>query len=410
MNIGFVTTWLERGATYVTKTYMELLAPRHNLYVFARGGEYADKRKDDPYFPNITWGLRLAGTRIDWRQFSKWIKKNNIEVVFFNEQSDFECLYKLKIHYPDVILGAYIDYYKEDTVKKFEIYDFLICNTKRHYSVFNWHPAAYYVPWGTDLSVFNYKKSPKPREELVFFHSMGMSPRKGTDVLINAFIKGEFYKKNARLIIHTQIDISNLISKDDALKFNIEIINKEVPHPGLYYLGDVYVYPTTLDGLGLTVYEALASGLPVIATDVAPMNEIITEDNGKLVKVSSFRCRKDAYYWPQAFVDEDALIAAMQFYVENRDKIDFYRSQARKYAEEKLNIFDRRDEVLYIFENAKAIDRNVNEISALLKDSKRYRRELVNRYFVEEYFPNIIKHFIRQYMEGRRKNVQRKEI
>jgi len=55
----------------------------------------------------------------------------------------------------------------------------------------------------------------------------------------------------------------------------------------LYYLGDVYVYPTTLDGLGLTVYEALASGLPVIATDVAPMNEIITEDNGKLVKVSS---------------------------------------------------------------------------------------------------------------------------
>jgi len=69
-------------------------------------------------------------------------------------------------------------------------------------------------------------------------------------------------------------------------------------------------------------------------------------------------------------VDEDALIAAMQFYVENRDKIDFYRSQARKYAEEKLNIFDRRDEVLYIFENAKAIDRNVNEISALLKDSK----------------------------------------
>jgi len=61
--------------------------------------------------------LRLAGTRIDWRQFSKWIKKNNIEVVFFNEQSDFECLYKLKIHYPDVILGAYIDYYKEDTVK-----------------------------------------------------------------------------------------------------------------------------------------------------------------------------------------------------------------------------------------------------------------------------------------------------
>lgn len=404
MNIGFVSTWLERGATYVTKTYMKLLAQKHNLYIFARGGEYADKKECDPPFTNITWGLRLGGTKIDWHQFSRWIKKNNIEVIFFNEQSDFECLYELKKHYPNIILGSYIDYYKEDTVEKFEVYDFLICNTKMHYSVFKWHPAAYYVPWGTDLRLFDYKKSSNRGGELVFFHSMGMSPRKGTGALIDAFIKGQFYKKNTKLIIHTQVSIDNLIGKKGAEKFNIEVIKKEVPPPGLYNLGDVYVYPTTLDGLGLTIYEALASGLPVIATDVAPMNEITTKENGKLVKVSSFRARKDAYYWPLAFVDEDSLIEAMQFYVDNRDEMDVYRDQARKYAEEKLNIFDRSEEVLSIFENAKVIDRDINRISVLLRNSKRQHRKLLFKKFVEEYCPNIIKHSIRNYKEGRRRN------
>lgn len=38
MNIGFVSTWFERGAAYVTRQYVDALRNEHNVYVYARGG------------------------------------------------------------------------------------------------------------------------------------------------------------------------------------------------------------------------------------------------------------------------------------------------------------------------------------------------------------------------------------
>ena len=35
MNIGFVSTWFERGAAYVTKAYIELLKDENNIYIYA---------------------------------------------------------------------------------------------------------------------------------------------------------------------------------------------------------------------------------------------------------------------------------------------------------------------------------------------------------------------------------------
>lgn len=314
MNIGFVSTWFERGASYVTKSYIDLLKENHNVFVYARGGEsYAkgDSKWDLPY---VTWAPRLPGTSINFNHFKSWIKKNNIDVIFFNEQNKAEIVYKTKKKFPHIKLGAYIDYYKENTVKEFNLYDFLICNTKRHYSVFKNHPQCYYVPWGTDINLFKPKEHDK--DILTFFHSAGMSNRKGTSFVIDAFIKGEIYK-DARLIIHTQINFEKKFGYNvsELKKYNIEIIEKTVSAPGLYYLGDVYVYPTMLDGLGLTMYEALASGLPVITTNHPPMNEVINNNVGYLVDVEYFRCRSDGYYWPLSIVNIDSLISGMKYFI-----------------------------------------------------------------------------------------------
>lgn len=401
MNIGFVSTWLERGATYVTKTYMDLLQDENNLFVFARGGEYADRNvKYDG--AEITWGLRLRGTRIDWKQFSNWIIKNSIQIVFFNEQNDMECIYKLKKYYPHVAIGSYIDYYKENTVQNFKYYDFLICNTRRHYSVFNWHEGAHYVPWGIDIKLFNINDN--KNSELTFFHSMGMSSRKGTDILIKTFIDGKFYNKNSRLIIHSQKDISDLITYKDAEKYNIQVINKEVPHPGLYYLGDIYVYPTTLDGLGLTIYEALASGLPVITTDVPPLNEVISSNNGRLIDVKEFRARGDAYYWPLAYVDENSLVSQMQYYIDNYKNIDEYKLKARKFAETFLDIQDKKELILEIFRNVKPIMYKDSEIDIQLRNYRKEQNDTLKREFAEKLFSNNIKSIIRSRNERVRRN------
>jgi hypothetical protein len=39
MNIGFVSTWFERGAAYVTKQYIDAVKERNNIFVYARGGK-----------------------------------------------------------------------------------------------------------------------------------------------------------------------------------------------------------------------------------------------------------------------------------------------------------------------------------------------------------------------------------
>ena len=356
MNIGFVSTWFERGAAYVTRAYLDILKENNTVFVYARGGEELGKGNKNWDHDYVTWGLRLESSNINFSHFKKWIEANKIDCLFFNEQHDFEIIKKVKKNFPYIKVGAYIDYYKVDTVSGFRNYDFLICNTKRHYEVFEWHPQCYYIPWGTDVNLFSPQR--KKDDEFVFFHSVGMSKRKGTKLLIEAFLDGSLYKYS-KLIIHSQISIEENFgySKDYLNNFNVEVIEKTVKAPGLYYLGDVYVYPTNLDGLGLTLYEALASGLPVITTNDGPMNEVIDQKNGCLIDVQKYMTRSDAYYWPLAIASKDSLIECMKIML-NCKNIDSMKLDARKCALDNWNWDDRREVINFVFSNSKVLDAN----------------------------------------------------
>lgn len=344
MNIGIVTTWHEGGAGYVSRAYRDVLkAHGNNVKIYARGGKYYPI--GDPIWdlPDVTFGKRYEPPRfanvgvqyIDMLHFEKWLLENDISIIIFNEEIKFNTVRRVKkLGY---LIGSYIDYYTKDSLPKFSIYDFLLCNTKRHYSAFCHASNAFYIPWGTDILLF--KPQPKgelKHEDVVFFHSAnfgGMNCRKGTDLLLNAF---SHVKGSARLVIHSQVPLS-LFGNDAAIivKNNprIEFIEKTVPAPGLYHLGDVFVYPTRLEGIGLCVPEALACGLPVITTDNAPMNEFVQDNvNGLLVKVKATRQREDGYYWPEKVADVDDLTQKMQTYVDDKEMLAKHKIQARKSA------------------------------------------------------------------------------
>lgn len=397
LNIGFVSAWLHRGSTYVTINYMKMLS-QYNLYVYARGGEYFD---DDFKMEKIEIykAKRLEGTKIDSEEFIRWIDTNKIDIIIVNEQDEVSAICKAKIKRPHVVIGAYIDYYTEKTVDNYNAYDFLICNTKRHYSVFKWHPQCYYLPWCVDTTL--YKPETRQNKEITFFHSMGMSDRKGTDALINTFIKNNL-GKNSRLVIHTQRNISNLISAEQAEKNNIEIIEKTVPAPGLYYMGDIYVYPTKLDGLGLTMYEALSSGMPVIATNDAPMNEIINNERGKLVEVSKFTARSDGYYWPLAYVSEDSLCESMRFYIENPTELEMEKNNARLYALNNLTIEKCQEKLMDIISNIHCID-NIKWCEEYI-DKERNQEKMIKRHeIVDLFIPKFVEAHIREKLENKRR-------
>lgn len=337
MNIGIVSTWFERGAGYVSRAYKEVLEQNHKVYVYGRGGEtYA---VGDPAWdgPEITWGPRFGrGTTISMIHFTRWLRNCQIEIVLFNEQQDIRpVIAAKKLGYT---VGAYVDYYTRETVREFGVYDFLICNTRRHYSVFESHSCCFYVPWGTDPNIFKPAKLDRlvHANEVTFFHSAGMGGvnlRKGTDFLVEAF---KNVTMPARLVIHSQVALDHYgrgVAEQIRNDPRIEFVHCTVGAPGLYHLGDVYVYPTRLEGIGLTICEALAAGLPVITTDCAPMNEFVEDGvTGALVRVAREAYRNDGYYWPESYVDIDHLTKLLNEYAADREMVLRQKSAARNYA------------------------------------------------------------------------------
>lgn len=361
MRIGIVTTWFERGAAIVSRQYRDVLATRHDVRIYGRGGDgtgRGDPRWDDG---TVTWARDApthGDTAFDLGHFRRWIRRERIEAILFNEQQWWAPV--LLATDLGVRTAAYVDYYTAATVPLFDNYDLLLCNTRRHASVFEDHPGCRFAPWGTDPSVFRPGAAPARGDGPTFFHSAGMNPyRKGTDLVLDAFAA---VQPPAHLVIHAQVNLLDrlpasaptLASLVDAGHVTLE--SRTVPAPGLYHLGDVYVYPTRLEGIGLTIAEALACGLPAIVPDVPPMNEFVPEDAGKRVEPAGFRPRADGYYWPECHVRPEDLSVAMQAYVDRYAEIDTFRRAARTHAETNLDWARNAADVAGWFENIPAAD------------------------------------------------------
>lgn len=336
MRIGIVTTWFDRGASFVSKQFMDELAKDNNdIFIYARGGEHFAKGNPSWDLPSVTWNTfsdSFVPTDINIFQYIKWIKRNNIEIIIFNEQQFWMPVVITKLLKVKTV--AYIDYYTTKTYKFFEIYDQLWCNTKRHFDVFKRFNNAKYIKWGTNIDKFLPIENNNSKIKL--YHSAGMNPhRKGTDILIQALNKLDDYQLNKfEILIHSQTKIDNdlsiLINK---LNINFEVGTFDAPK----YLGwaDIYVYPSRLDGIGLTIAESIAAGCFIITTNEPPMNEFVEDAFGKLIEVESYKRRRDGYYWKECEPSAHSLSKILK----SLEKEQIYNSKAfaRKYAENNLD-------------------------------------------------------------------------
>lgn len=363
MTIGIVTTWFERGAAYVSRQYMELLEQEHRVLIYARGGESYSKNDANWNLPNVTWGRKaicqINNTPTSRSDLLKWVRSNDIDIVIFNEQHWWPPVIWLKEL--GVVVGTYVDYYTEETVPLFGVFDFLLCNTKRHLSAFDWHPCAHYLPWGTNVDLFvPGEKEARDLEKVVFFNSSGYSPgRKGVDVLLRAFLRLD--APEAKLLLHTQIDLlkhyADLKNEMRQLQEEgrLEIVRETITAPGIYFRADVYCYLSRLDGIGLTLPEAISCGLQVITPDQPPMNEFVEDgQNGRLIRVEKEYCRNDGYYWPQCQVSEDDLVQKMRNFVDQRTQLPEMKRRARQYALDHLDWATRQGELSRIMTEARA--------------------------------------------------------
>lgn len=362
MNIGIVTTWFERGAAYVSRQYRDVLEGPHRVFIYSRGGELEAKGDSAWDKEFVTWGkpsLVDEPSAVDLEDFSSWLTRCNIECVFFNEQRSWEAV--ILCARRKILNGAYVVHYREDTIPFFDCHDFLICNSRHHQEVFQNHARSIFIPWGTDTGRFHPGDSgPVAPDRVTFFHSGGMNPhRKGTDLVIEAFAGLE--PDTSHLVLHGQLDFDRYLPvaaerlKQLERQGRVTRIDRTVPDlADLYRLGDVCVYPTRHEGLGLTIAESLASGLPILVTDQAPVNEHADGRIVRTIQVERRYARPDGDYWPQTLASVSDLRTQMARFVEERERLPELKKEAREKA---LTVVDWK--------------RNAQELAALFSQLQR---------------------------------------
>lgn len=120
------------------------------------------------------------------------------------------------------------------------------------------------------------------------FYIGGFESRKNVSMLIKAFAKlGKHYKnnlKNRLLVIGGEVplvnsplidDITGIVKSlglENQVKFIGKLTDEELA--GVYNGADFFVFPSLYEGFGLTVLEAMACGVPIIASQIGAIQEV----------------------------------------------------------------------------------------------------------------------------------------
>lgn len=155
------------------------------------------------------------------------------------------------------------------------------------------------------------KKFDIPNNAMLLVFVGSIKKRKGVDVLMQSFIEAGSKNPDLYLLLIGPKDIKENPSLDDNFIHSLvsllnenEISNRAI-FAGLmqdrqklaemYRAADIFVFPSTLEGLGNVVLEAMASELPVITTQLPVLEKVIEhERNGYFVPVGDARALEDA--------------------------------------------------------------------------------------------------------------------
>ncbi len=163
-------------------------------------------------------------------------------------------------------------------------------------------------------------RSKQPGDTLNFMACGALIPRKGIDVLIKAFQRAA----------KTHSDISLTIVGDGPERPSLNERAEVECRGRITFLGqieytertrafgdaDIFVHPARHDGWGVVIHEALAAGLPVIATrETGAAYELVQDgSNGFLIDAE----------------DEDALFEYILWFANNRNEIQRFSEKARQ--------------------------------------------------------------------------------
>lgn len=151
-----------------------------------------------------------------------------------------------------------------------------------------WKPGHHIFQFVTWTDVETFQKAGKERQEdfsQTFLYAGLLIPRKGVVHLVKAFASIAPDFSQARLLIigreenQTYAARLTALVKDLGLEHRIQFLGEVSQQELAQYMGQAcaFVFPTYSEGLPRVVFEAMSTGLPVIATAVSGIPEIVRE-------------------------------------------------------------------------------------------------------------------------------------
>jgi glycosyltransferase involved in cell wall biosynthesis len=134
---------------------------------------------------------------------------------------------------------------------------------------------------GIDEQVFSPGKTgQRPGKTIKILFSGNLSRRKGADLLPGILKQ---LNPGIELMYTTGLRCKQRLPEHPALTCVGQVPYSEMPE--LYRQADILLFPTVREGFGLAAAEAMACGLPVVATDCSSIPELVVDDKG------GFLCR-----------------------------------------------------------------------------------------------------------------------
>ena len=171
------------------------------------------------------------------------------------------------------------------------------------------------TPLGVDLATFTPAARDKAPRPLRFLFLGSLGARKGLPLLLEAW--RSLKPVDAELLLAGPVSkrVARLIPPLPGLRVLGKVSRRELP--GLLQQCDVLVFPSYFEGFGAVLLEAMASGLPIIASDATGAPDLITQG------VEGFVIPTDA----------GALQAVMQWFLSTPSVLATMSQAARRCAE-----------------------------------------------------------------------------
>lgn len=196
----------------------------------------------------------------------------------------------------------------------------LAANLKNNFQV-----EATVIPNIVDVSQFQYVER-TPKDDFTFISVGNLVKIKGFDQLLEAFAEAFKADNAVKLsIVGDGPELENLQNTVTCLNLNGKVsLLRTIGRnriKSFYQEGDAFVLASHSETFGVVFIEAMATGLPVIATSCGGPNDIVTENAGYLIPVD----------------DRQALVSALQSMRNNAynfNSLEISRNCIEKYSPE----------------------------------------------------------------------------